>query len=94
MAALFYSPVDFTDASDLHQTAVKFIGWSIESDRITLLKIKFNQENCQQDTPLILNKCHVVWLIHQGVVLFRWSVESSMRRCTHQCDASVKSTDE
>jgi len=27
MAALFYSPVDFTDASDLHQTVVKFIGW-------------------------------------------------------------------
>ena len=26
MAALFYSPVDFTDASDLHQTVVKFIG--------------------------------------------------------------------
>ena len=25
-AALFYSPVDFTDASDLHQTVVKFIG--------------------------------------------------------------------
>jgi len=25
---LFYSPVDFTDASDLHQTVVKFIGWS------------------------------------------------------------------
>ena len=23
-AALFYSPVDFTDASDLHQTVVKF----------------------------------------------------------------------
>jgi len=57
MAALFYSPVDFTDASDLHQTVVKFIGWSIESDKITLLKIKFNQENCQQkDTPLILKQ--------------------------------------
>jgi len=56
-AALFYSPVDFTDASDLHQTVVKFIGWSIESDKITLLKIKFNQENCQQkDTPLILKQ--------------------------------------
>jgi len=26
LAALFYSPVDFTDASDLHQTVVKFIG--------------------------------------------------------------------
>jgi len=26
VAALFYSPVDFTDASDLHQTVVKFIG--------------------------------------------------------------------
>jgi len=26
MAALFYSPVDFTDASDLHQPVVKFIG--------------------------------------------------------------------
>jgi len=25
-AALFYSPVDFTDASDLHQTVVKLIG--------------------------------------------------------------------
>ena len=25
LAALFYSPVDFTDASDLHQTVVKFI---------------------------------------------------------------------
>ena len=94
-AALFYSPVDFTDALDLHQTVVKFIGWSIESDKITLLKIKFNQENCQQkDTPLVLKQNHVVWLIHQGVVLFRSSVESSMHRCTHQCDASVKSTDE
>ena len=30
-AALFYSPVDFTDASDLHQTVVKFIGESIDS---------------------------------------------------------------
>jgi len=28
MAALFYSPVDFTDASDLHQTVVNVIGWS------------------------------------------------------------------
>jgi len=57
LAALFYSPVDFTDASDLHQTVVKFIGWSIESDKITLLNIKFNQENCQQkDTPLILKQ--------------------------------------
>ena len=57
MAALFYSPVDFTDASDLNQTVVKFIGWSIESDKITLLKIKCNQENCQQkDTPLILKQ--------------------------------------
>jgi len=26
LAALFYSPVDFTNASDLHQTVVKFIG--------------------------------------------------------------------
>ena len=26
IAALFYSPVDFTDAPDLHQTVVKFIG--------------------------------------------------------------------
>ena len=26
VAALIYSPVDFTDASDLHQTVVKFIG--------------------------------------------------------------------
>jgi len=26
LAALLYSPVDFTDASDLHQTVVKFIG--------------------------------------------------------------------
>ena len=49
VAAFFYSPVDFTDASDLHQTVVKFIGWSIESDKITLLKIKFDQENCQQN---------------------------------------------
>ena len=57
MAALFYSPVDFTDASNLHQTVVKFIGWSIESDKIALLKIKFSQENCQQkDTPLILKQ--------------------------------------
>jgi len=41
MAALFYSPVDFTDASDLHQTVVKFIGESIDStgveDRCTKL---------------------------------------------------------
>ena len=40
-AALFYSPVDFTDASDLHQTVVKFIGESIDSigveDRCTKL---------------------------------------------------------
>ena len=57
MAALFCSPADFTDASDMHQTVVKFIGWSIESDKITLLKIKFNQENCQQkDTLLILKQ--------------------------------------
>jgi len=41
----------------MHQTVVKFIGWSIESDKIMLLKIKFNQENCQQkDTPLILKQ--------------------------------------
>ena len=42
MAALFYSPIDFTDAaSDLHQTSVKFIGESIDStgvdDRCTKL---------------------------------------------------------
>ena len=42
-------------------------------------------------------KTNVTWsrgIIHQGVVLFRSSVESPMHRCTHQCDASVKSTDE
>ena len=26
LGALFYSPLDFSDASDLHQTVVKFIG--------------------------------------------------------------------
>jgi len=41
----------------LEPDCVKFIGWSIESDKITLLKIKCNQENCQQkDTPLILKQ--------------------------------------
>jgi len=33
-------------------------------------------------------------IIHQSVVLFRSSVESSMHQCTHQYDALVKSTDE
>ena len=42
-------------------------------------------------------KTNVTWsrgIIHQGVVLFRSSVESSMHQCTHQCDTSVKSTGE
>jgi len=59
-----------------------------------LLKIEINQENCQQkDTPLTLKQMSC-GMIHQSVVLFRSSVESLMHQCTHQYDASVKSTDE
>jgi len=58
------------------------------------LEIKINQENCQQkDMPLTLKQISR-GIIHQSVVLFRSSVESSMHQCTHQYDASVKSTDE
>jgi len=42
-----------------------------KSDKITSLKIKINQENCQQkDTPLTLKQMSR-GMIHQGVVLFR-----------------------
>jgi len=80
-AALFYWPVDFTDASDLHQTVVKFIGWSIESDKITLLKIKFNQDNCQQkDTPLTLKQMSRRMIDSPLKVLF-YSVHRLKVRC-------------
>ena len=60
---------------------------NFKSDKPKLLKIKINHENCQQNNTY-------KQMIHDGVVLLRSSVESSMHRCTHQFDASVKSTDE
>jgi len=66
-AALFYSPVDFTDASELHQTVVKFIVESIDSigveDRCTELLPKatiysVNQRSSEQqlyDMPMYNN---------------------------------------
>jgi len=96
-AALFYSPVDFTDASDLHQTVVKFIGWSIESDKITLLKIKFNQENCQQkDTPLILKQmsCRMIDSPRCCFIPFiGWKFDASMHtsvRCIGEINRWIK----
>ena len=60
MAALFYSPVDFTDASDLHQTVVKFIGWC--SGAVALLNSSVNpssQPELKTDAPSKL------WLLEQ-----------------------------
>jgi len=57
MAALFYSPVDFTDASDLHQTVVKFIGESIDStggeDRCTVHRTVANNNYTLGRTTVI-----------------------------------------
>jgi len=40
----FYSPVDFTDASNLHQTVVKFIGESIDSTGV--------EDRCKKLLPI------------------------------------------
>jgi len=76
--------------SDVQQISKYYI---FKSDKITLLEIKIYQKNCQQkDMPLTLKQISRC-IIHQSVVLFRSSVERSMHQCTHQYDASVKSTD-
>jgi len=86
--------------SPMHQTCTRLLlnsSVDLLSDKIALLKIKFDQENCQQkDTPLTLKQMsrRMIDSPRCFIVLFRSSVESSMHRCTHQCDASVKSTDE
>jgi len=97
MAALFYSPVDYTDASDLHQTVVKFIGWSIESDKITLLKIKFNRENCQQKDTLLIFKQMSRRMIDSPrccfIPLIGWKFDASMHtsvRCVGEINWWIK----
>ena len=87
--------------SPMHQTVVKFIGWSIESDKITLLKIKFNQENCQQkDTPAAHIKTNVTsydWFtkVLFYSVFYGWKFDASMHtsvRSMHRWNQPMNKT--